>query len=224
MTIAQDSTLTRDLESWIAVGVKKSFLNKKLSAGIQQQFRLDDNTSRLQQYFTNLEVDYEIYKNLKLGLGYRFIRNRNGNDGRVTEHRYNMDISYSKKLDRLRLGGRFRFQRRTNAIYKDYPTTKYRFRLKLDYNIPKWKFDPYLNTELFYSKENLSYDYVEGVTEENPISGFQKYRLQIGTSRKIGIGVMKVFYMLEHQFSGYGTNFGVPINWNILGVNYTFKL
>ena len=222
---AQDSTLTRDLESWIAVGGQKKFLDNKLTVGLQQQFRLDNNTSRLSQFFTTLEADYEVYKNLKLGAGYRFIKDRNGKNGYVTEHRFNLDASYSKKFDRLRAGARIRYQRRSNALYTQFPTTKYRLRLKLNYNIPNWKFDPFFSTEFFYAKENLSYGYVDDVTEENPITGLQKYRLQIGTSRKTGkLGEVKVFYMLEHQFSDYGTNFGVPINWNVFGINYTFKL
>ena len=94
----QGSTLTRDLESWLSVGAQKKFLDKKLTAGLQQQFRLDDNTSRLSQFFTTISADYEVYKNLKFGLGYRFIRDRNGSDGFVTEHRFNIDAMYSKKL------------------------------------------------------------------------------------------------------------------------------
>jgi hypothetical protein len=215
----QGSTLTRDLESWVSVGAEKKFLDKKLTAGLQQQFRLDDNTSRLSQFFTAFSADYEVYKNLKFGLGYRFIRDRNGSDGFVTEHRFNIDAMYSKKIDRFKIGGRLRFQKRSNAIYSKYPTTKYRFRLKLNYNIPKWKFDPFISTELYYSKENFMFN----GAEDNNISGFQKYRLQLGTSRKVWKGDVKLFYMLEHQFSDYGTNFGIPINWNIMGVNYTFK-
>tara|TARA_B100000809_G_C15029036_1_gene491224 strand:- start:247 stop:972 length:726 start_codon:yes stop_codon:yes gene_type:complete len=222
-TFAQGTTLTRDLESWLSVGGQKKYLDKKLTAEADLQFRLDNNSSRLAQYFVTLNGDYEIAKNFKLGLGYRFVRDRKGDFGFKTEHRINIDASYSKKINRLKVGSRLRFQKKTNGLHSDYPTTKYRLRLKFNYNIPKWKFDPFLSTELYYSKENLSYNYVDGATDENPVSGFQKYRIQLGTSRKLGKGEMKVFYMLEHQFSDYGTNFGIPINWNIIGANYTFK-
>ncbi len=220
---AQGTTLTRDLESWLSVGGQKKYLDKKLTASANLQFRQDENSSRIAQYFLNIGGDYEIYKNLKFGLGYRFVRDRKGSFGFKTEHRFNIDAKYSKKFNRLKVASRLRFQKKSNGLYSEYPTTKYRLRLKFKYNIPKWKYDPFFSTELYYAKENFSFDYVEDVTEENEVTGFQKYRLQLGTSRKIGKGEMKVFYMLEHQFAGYGTNFGLPINWNIIGVNYTFK-
>lgn len=223
---AQDSTLTRDLESWLALGAQKKILDDKLTFGIQQQFRLDNNISRLYQYFTNLEADYKVYKKIKVGVGVRFIKSGNKKDSCLSEHRFNGDISYSHKIiDRLKIEERFRYQYRSNDQYPEYGTSKYRFRAKLNYNIKKWKFDPYLVSEIFYTKETIAFNYIDEVTETTTYSKFQKYRVQLGTTVKTGdVGRVKVFYMLEHQFKTYGTNYNIPINWHIIGINYTFNL
>ena len=220
---AQDSTLTRDFETWYSIGAEKKLMDKKLTLGFNQQFRLDNNAGRLYQFFSDFSGDYEIYKNLELGVGYRFIRD--GNKTKVTEHRFNADVNYKQKMDRLRIAYRLRYQVRSNGEFSGYSTTKYRFRLKLNYNIKGWKLDPYLSSELFFTKDKNPYNYIDEVTEIQEISKFQKYRIQLGTSFKTGdVGTIKLFYMLEHQFKDYGTNYGIPINWNIIGVNYTFKL
>jgi len=222
---AQDSTLTRDLETWTSVGGQKKLLDKKLNLSGQLQFRLDDNTSRLYQYFVNIGGDYEIVKGLKLGAGYRFIKDGNKTKGFDTEHRFNVDLGYGHKVDRLKLNYRLRYQSRSNSAVANSPTSKYRLRLKADYNIKKWKYDPFFATEFFYANETETINYVEEITEVNAVKGMQKYRLQVGTKFKTGkVGTFKIYYMLEHQFANYGTSYGIPVNWNIIGLNYTFKL
>ena len=224
--LSQDSTLTRDFETWSSIGIQKKLLDKKLTLGLQQQFRLDNNSSRLYQYFTNIGANYEIFKNFKIGAGYRFLKDGNKTKGFFTGHRFNVDAGYSHKIDRLKLNYRFRYQNRSNAENKAYPTTKYRLRLKVNYNIKKWKLDPFAATELFYAKETYVYNYIPEITETNSISDIQKYRLQIGTSySKKKIGEFKLFYMLEHQFKNYAvfSNYGIPVNWHIVGFNYTYK-
>ena len=75
-SFAQDSTTVSDYESWVNASVEKSFLKKKLKLGLTQEFRLDDNSTRLDNFFTELEGSYSFYKGFSVGLAYRYIRNQ----------------------------------------------------------------------------------------------------------------------------------------------------
>ncbi|WP_075602446.1 DUF2490 domain-containing protein [Saccharicrinis aurantiacus] len=223
--VAQDSQVTQDLEMWTSVAVQKKVFNNKLSLNLNQQFRFDENSSRLYEYFTRIKADYEIFNNLYLGAGYRFIKTGNSDKGFSTEYRFNTDITYKQKIDRIRLSYRLRYQNRTNAKNKDLSNKKYRFRLKLDYNIKNWKYDPFFASEIFYAKKDYNESYIDEVKDYNTISDFQKIRFQVGTTKKTGkVGVVKIFYMLEYQFADYQASYGNAITTNNIGINYTFKL
>ena len=226
-TCAQDSVLVRDFESWNGIILKKSFLDKKLDLQLAQQFRLNNNSSRLNNYFTEFGADYEFIKGFKVGLGYRFIRN-NRKSGYNNEHRFNADVSYKHKIERITLGYRFRYQNRNDigaAKDDENQISKYRLRLKLDYNIKNWKFDPYFTTEVFYATETSLVNYVPTITEVENIAGFQKLRLTLGTSYKINdLFELNGFYRIERDFKTYSTVYYTPGTYYIVGFNIEINL
>lgn len=224
---AQDSVLVRDLETWSGVTLKKSFLDKKLDFALTQEFRFSDNSTYLNNYFTELTAGYEIFKGFEVGLGYRFIRNHRGDNGYRNENRFNTDISYKHKIDRFTLDYRLRYQYRSilKAEDDEDPIQKYRFRLKLKYNIKNWKLDPYISSEVFYAKEVDRVNYVPTITEVNNISGFQKMRFTIGTDFKIN-KTFEVggFYRIERDFKTYPLVYYTPGTYHIIGLNLNIKL
>lgn len=225
---SQDSVLVRDFETWSGVSLKKSFLDKKLDVQLTQEFRLNSNSTHMNNYFTELTADYEIFKGFQAGLGYRFIRN-NTKNGYVNEQRFNADLSYRHKIDRLELGYRFRYQNRNEmGVSKDEgddPIQKYRFRLKAEYNIKNWKLDPYLSSEVFYATEVSRVNYVPSITEEENISAFQKLRFTLGTSYKINKNFkLNGFYRIERDFKTYPTVNYTPATYHIVGLNLEIKL
>lgn len=225
---AQDSVLVRDFESWNGISLKKSFLDKKLDLQLTQEFRLNSNSSRLNNYFTELGVEYEIIKGLEAGIGYRFIRN-NTKNGYVNEQRLNADLSHKHKIDRLEIGYRFRYQNRSEIGIKkedgDDPISKYRLRLKAGYNIKNWKLDPYISSEIFYATETSRVNYVPSITEVENISGFQKLRFTLGTSYKINdLLELNGFYRIERDFKTYPTVYYTPGTYHIAGINLEIKL
>lgn len=223
--LAQDSQLTQDLEGWASIAIQKKTFNDKLSLDLNQQFRFDQNSSRLYQYFTRIKADYEVFNNIYLGAGYRFIKDGNTDKGFKTEHRINTDLSYKHKIDRVKLTYRLRYQNRTNAKNKDLSTKKYRFRVKLKYNIKNWKYDPFFASEIFYTNKDYNASYIDEVKDYSSVTGFEKVRFQVGTTKKTGkVGAIKIFYMLEYQFADFGTSYGIPVTTNNIGINYTFKL
>ena len=224
----QDSTAVSDFELWSGLSVKKSFLDKKLDLELTQEFRFDDNSTRLDNFFTELGGSYEIIKGLSAGVGYRFIRNVK-NSGSINENRFNIDVQYKHKVDRLKLDYRFRYQnRRELGVSREdgnYPTSKYRLRLKANYNIKNWKLDPYISAEGFYALETNSFNYVESITETEDVSGFEKLRFTLGTKYQLkkwlSIGA---YYRIEREFKSYPLVYNTPGTFYIAGANLKFTL
>jgi len=222
---AQDSTLTRDLECWYSAGGRVDFADKKIRLAVKQEFRNDRDMSRVASFFTNVDLTYKISKDFRVGGGFRLIRDRKGNDGFMTEHRFSLKTSYRHDIDRLRIQYRVMWQNKSNAEFENSAVTKYRFRTKLDYNIRKWKYDPFLSGEIYYAIEDLNFSYVDSYNTNEKVSEIQKIRLKTGTEINLKkMGGITIFYMLEHQFKEYDTNFNIPITWHIVGLNYEFKL
>lgn len=225
---AQDSVLVRDFETWSGVTLKKSFLEKKLDLQLTQEFRLNSNSTHMNNYFTEVGAGYEILKGFEFGMNYRFIRN-NTKNGYKNEQRWNADLSYKHDISRLTLGYRFRYQHKDEiGLSKDEgddPISKYRFRLKAEYNIKNWKLDPYISSEIFYANQVTRVNYVPSITETNNISGFEKIRFTLGTSYKFNKNfTLNGFYRLEREFKTYPTVYYTPATYHIVGLNLEIKL
>lgn len=225
---AQDSTVVSDYETWSGIGVQKSFLEKKLGLGFTQEFRFDENSSHLDQYFSELIVDYELFKNFKAGVGYRFIRN-NKNSGYTNEQRIFADLEYKHKLERWTFSYRFRFQNQDELGLKrdegDDITQKYRLRFKAAYNIKKVKLDPYISLEGFFTHDNQGINYIETITERKIYSGFEKLRYTLGLDYRVKKFLeIGAYYRIEQGFKSYPGAFNTPATYYIGGININFKL
>jgi len=223
---AQDSTKVRDFELWTGVNLKKDFLDDKMRFGITQEFRFHDNATSINNFFTEAELGYKFFKGFRADVGYRFIRN-NRNSGYRSEGRFFTDLNYKHKLDRFKLGYRFRFQNQSalGDVTDDDVVNKFRLRFKLAYNIKSWKLDPYFSAEGFFTQTTNRINYIPTITEEERISGFEKYRLTLGTSyditKKINIGA---FYRYEHELASFPLSYNTSRNYFIAGINLNFNL
>lgn len=225
---AQDSTTVQDFELWTGVNLKKSFLDNKLRLGLTQEFRFEDNATSINNFFTEAELGYKLFKGFRVDVGYRFIRN-NRNSGYRSEGRFFTDVNYKHKFDRFKLGYRFRFQNQSvlgsNATDDDI-INKYRFRFKLNYNIRNWKLDPYFSAEGFFAQTTNRINYIPSITEEEDrVFGFEKYRLTLETSyditKKINVGA---FYRYERELGSYPLYYNTPRQYFIAGLNLNFDL
>lgn len=224
-SFAQNTTVVQDFELWTGVQLQKSLLENKLSLGLTQEFRFDDNSTSINNYFTEFEAGYELFKDFRLDAGYRFIRN-NKNSGYSNKGRFFMDANYKTKLDRLKIGYRLRYQNHTFIGDPDSDATnKYRLRLKFDYNIKNWKFDPYFSAEGFYAQTTNRINYIPTITEVEKVAGFQKLRLTVGTQYKFNKTIsLGGFYRYEREFGSYPLNYNTPRNFFIAGLNLKFDL
>lgn len=209
-TYAQD---TNGLASWNSIGIEYK-LNKKLSLGLEQHLRLKDDLSEIDEYFTQFEGEYKLFKNFKLGTGFRYVR-ENDTEGNIQGYenhfRYHLDAKYKHKLNNFSFGYRLRYQNKNELGIStndgDYAKQNIRFKTSLGYNIKKWPLDPGFSAEIFNRFE-------EGEDD----NGFSKYRLTFGTDFKIKkFGKIKLYYRVEKEL-----NVDLPETTNIIGLKYTY--
>tara|TARA_R110001583_G_scaffold1670_1_gene12982 strand:+ start:1331 stop:2032 length:702 start_codon:yes stop_codon:yes gene_type:complete len=204
-----------DLANWTTIELKYK-LNKKWNFGIEEQLRLKEDISTIDEYFTQLNTEYSITKSFKLGGGFRYIR-ENDNVGKVQGYknhfRFQVDASFKQKINDFSIKYRLRYQNKNELGVSnsegDYANQHIRFKTSIGYNIKNWKLDPEFSAEIFNHFET---------GKEN---GFDKYRLTLGTEYKIKkIGTLGVYYRIEKEL-----NETIPETTNIIGLkySYTFK-
>ncbi|MEP2024557.1 MAG: DUF2490 domain-containing protein [Reichenbachiella sp.] len=214
MAQSGDYVEVQDFESWTSLALKYK-LDKKWTFGLQEQIRLDNNSSEIKSFLTQFTTDYKLSKKFEVGLGLRLI-NKNDNKGNKQgyEHyfRYHFDASYKHKLDRFSFKYRVRYQDRSelsvHSSNEGDPEKYVRFKATADYNIKNWKLDPEISGEIFNPLDGETYD------------GLSGYRLTVGTNYKIKkLGKIGVSYRLEKEL-----NTTHPKTTNILRLKYTYTL
>jgi hypothetical protein len=202
----------RDLETWGGVGVNYE-AGEKWKFTLEEQIRLKENSGEVDEFFTELNVNFELTDNIFLGAGLRYVR-ENDNEGKIQGYenhlRYNFDAGFKHKINRFSLKYRLRFQSKNelgiSSEEGDYANKHLRLKVGTGYNISNWKLDPVFSAEIFrhYEKE--------------AINGFDKFRITLGTKYKIKkIGEFKFFYRIEKEL-----NTTYPKTTNILGLNYSY--
>mgnify|MGYP000751883907 CR=1 FL=1 len=169
----------KDWASWNTIGIEYK-LNDKWSFGLEEQFRLKENFSAVDNFFTQLSADYEIFKNFEIGGGIRYIR-ENDNKGNIQGYenhfRFQFDAKYKYKINNFKIGYRLRYQIKNELGLSeeegDYANQNIRFKTSVAYNFKNWSFDPKFSAEIFNR------------FQEGRDNGFNKYRLTFGTDYKI---------------------------------------
>ena len=216
MQITQSFSQTDDTSDWAAwntIGLNYK-LNKKWSFSLEEQLRLKEDISEIDEYFTQLSAEYKIVKNFRLGGGLRYIR-ENDNQGNIQGYenyfRFNLDATYKHKLNRFSLGYRLRYQNKNelgvSSDEGDYANQNIRLKTSIKYNVKNWSLDPKFSAEIFNRFQ-----------EDNDNNGFNKYRLTIGTDYDIkNFGEIGLFYRFEKDL-----NVDIPETTNIIGLKYTY--
>lgn len=109
---AQEGTpvVVRDFETWNNVSFKLK-INKKFSITADEELRLWHNSSKLDEFFTNIKFTYKLFKNFQIAAGYRFIKENNeSKDVYETHQRFAFDADYNLKFNRFSVSPRIRFQ------------------------------------------------------------------------------------------------------------------
>ena len=203
-----------DFANWTTIGLEYK-LNKKWNIGIEEQLRLKEDISTIDEYFTQLNTEYSVSKNFKLGGGLRYIR-ENDNEGKIQGYenhfRFNADASFKQHINNFTIKYRLRYQNKNELGVSnsegDYANQHIRFKTAIGYNFKNWKLDPKFSAEIFNH------------FEEGKKNGYDKYRLTIGTEYKLkNLGEIKIFYSIEKEL-----NERFPKTTNIIGLKYTYTI
>jgi hypothetical protein len=203
-----------DLETWTSVGAKLE-LNKTWEFSLSEQLRLKRNSAQVDQYFTHLNINYVGGKHIEIGTAFRFIREndtKGDQQGYETHSRFQFDVKYKHKIERLSLQYRLRYQHRNEwGISKDEgddPIKHWRLKAGAKYNFKDWKFDPEMSAEIFRRYET-------GEQTE-----YNKLRWTLGTSYKMKtVGTFDLFYRIERTL-----NQNYPKTTYIIGLGYVYNI
>lgn len=144
-----------DGQLWLSAGADFKPFRKKSGRVSQPRFfrnlrmngelgwKMDDNASRTKQVNLDAGAKYPLTSFMSVGAEYRYsIRPDKTNRSRI-----DLQLWLKWKKDRIRADYRFEYEH--TFIHERKLRTVLRNRLGLDYNIPKWKFDPSISVESF---------------------------------------------------------------------------
>jgi predicted porin len=206
---AQESIVTNDLEMRNSFAISKK-INNRWKVSLEEELRFTEDISRFDIFLSDLGVDYKINKHFSAGLNYRFYQNKNNDGNFKTQHRLSAAISYKQKFNRFTFKYRLQFQNKDEDFLSsgsENNVYNLRNKISVDYNIRKFKLDPYFQAELFRKYE----------TDMNPY--FNKVRWTLGASYPITKkSDIQLFYRIDNEL-----NQSYPKNTYILGLGYKFS-
>lgn len=218
---AQSNGHATELTNWAGAGLKYEF-NKDWKAGVEVQTRTGLQTGTLNDVFVSPSVDWKVMKYLETSVSYRLtsVPYSSATTNRAEKHRFTLDFTFRKLEDLIspgknRLGVSVRLRGTTEDQLEKRLENTLRGRLKLEYNLPKTKWDVYASTEVFYRFQR---DIIYTFDEVQSVSAINKYRIEVGAEYPLGD---------HHSIELYGLHqWRYPDGRNelVLGVGYTFKL
>lgn len=134
-----------DYTTWTKMGVKYEALPALTFSG-NLEWRTKDHISMTDRWGIDAGVSYKMFSFLKFGGGYEIHYRNRGDEGWKFRHRYHFDGTFSGRILRFKLSLRERFQHTFDKEEKEF---RLRSRLKLAYDIPRCKLEPYVSMEMY---------------------------------------------------------------------------
>jgi len=200
----------KDAGLWTALSIETK-LSKKISVGLSQEFRFNENISELGTAFTEAGLSYKLNKHFQIAANYRFTQKRRTDDNYNLKNRIYFDVKYGKKVKPIQITFRSRFQ-------DEFSTTVYsskasiadfylRNKLNLEWDLDK-PFAPYISIELF-SPLNFPHEFL-----------FDNIRSSAGIEYSLTKKQkFDIYYMVQKEL-----NVSLPEIDFIMGIGYSFKL
>lgn len=204
---AQETKVVGDLQLWTGVKVAKTFA-KDWTISLEEEVRLKNNISQVNNYFTEAGLRYRINKNFSLGAAYRFTRDQKKDSSYVNQSRYHFDLRYKGKIDFLTIYYRVRYQKESGELEifdSAVPYARY-FRNRLGIRMNNLKYiEPYATAEIFqvftpyFSPEFYYYRIVAGVGIEP--GNFGEFKLAWGFNRELSSSNPAMIYMFRVNYT-----------------------
>ncbi len=208
------SQTTNDAGLWCTLNIDKK-INKKFGVFLTEEYRVKENFTRNNLFYTDLGAYVKPYPFLKISLSYRSIEKFLLDNSISFRHRGTLDITLRHKVGALRVSYRQRIQAEFRNVYSS-PTgnipewfSRNKLEVKLDLNKPV---RPYIATEFRYQINNPR------SVETNGIWHRSRYFAGLDYNRNDTYG-FGLFYMIQREF-----NVSAPQNLYIVGLEFNISL
>jgi hypothetical protein len=164
-----------DFMLWSKASLNYS-INKKTSISFSQGLRLRENASLKDELFSNFSISRKWNKRWRIAMDYRLIEEYDVFFNSELQHRFSLDLRWRKKIDRLTIKSRSRFQYGSSLAFRE--------RLSVHYNLPKTPLEPSFLLETF-----------------SDFSSVAKLRATIGASYPLAKSTdIDLYYRLQNNF------------------------
>ena len=217
LILAQNSN---DLEGWSAIQVDVR-ASEKMSFSISEHLRYRNDITTVSTYFTQVEGNYEVFKDFELGVGARFIKKNDdvGKKQGIESHfRYQFDASFKHDINKIGLFYRLRYQNKNELGFSEDEGDIAKEQLRLLFGL-NYKLRP-INI-VFKLKGEFFNTFVDK-TVGNKID---RQRFTLSASRKFnGFGKIALFYRIQDDLNVEVKKSEVTVSKSILGFKYTYSL
>jgi Protein of unknown function (DUF2490) len=205
---------TNDAGLWTTFNINKKFKNN-FGVFLTEEYRLRENFSRTNLFYTDLGIEYRPLNFLKVSLAYRFIEKYLIDNTYSYRHRLMLNITLKQKLGDATLSYRQRIQSEVRDVYSSaigsIPEWYSRNKFELKYDIHK-PVTPYIAAEFRYQINNPR------AVESNRL--WHRNRYFAGLDYKVNDrNTFGVYYMIQREY-----NVSSPQNLYIVGLEYSISL
>lgn len=130
-----------DFMLWSKASVNYS-INKKADISFTQGLRLRENASLKDELYSNFSISRKWNKRWRVAMDYRLIEEYDVFFNSELQHRFSLDFNWQKKIDRLTIKSRSRFQYGSSLVFRE--------RISAHYNLRKTPLEPSFLLESFY--------------------------------------------------------------------------
>jgi hypothetical protein len=203
----------KDFTSWNAFNCEYK-ISKDFNLLFTEGIRFRENLTRLNQFLTEVGVEYKIKKKIKTSLTLRTVQKLEPENYFSFRHRMAWDINLKKKVNKFTFQYRHRLQSEIKNYYSSakgkLPSLFERHKFQLKYEIDK-RFEPFVSVETQYQwkdPRNMFYN-----------MDFHRVRFQFGCDYNFGANSsLSAYYVIQNEFN-------IPNQQNnfILGIEYSIK-
>ena len=191
-------TTVNEYKTWTEIKISTK-ISKKIRIHLAPEVRFNEDFS-IDKYFIETGVRYELLDFLLLGAAYRFIGNKRETKDTEYLHRFAFDATFEKKIQRLEPEFRIRY---TNYSDDDLEEDYLRYKVGVQYDIPKCTVTPFISAQAFHKLSK---------------SRIEKMRYGAGAEYKfLENNYIGIFYKLDYYLHEYE-------NRHIFGVTYRIKI
>ena len=205
-----------DAGAWLTLSLQYP-VSKKTSIVLDQELRLKENYQRINLFYTNVGIDYKLNKYIKISPTYRSIQKKQLNGNYSYRHRFMLDVTIKKKINKFTISERVRYQIEVADFYtsKKGKLAEQFLRLKTDlkYQLTK-KITPYASCEFRFQ--------IRDPKGDGPLydGEFHRIRNVVGAEYLINKkNAINVYYLIQSEF-----DISSPEIIYILGIGYFLTL